>query len=239
MRILYVEDDVQTGQLVQETFYPNIQVELAVSCQTGKSIFDSTDLDAILLDYYLPDGSGEELCAYVRTQNPHIPILFLTTADKVDTLVKVMDLGADDYLVKPFVMAELKARLQALLRRQLRPVTNHIQAGNVSFNVTAGQVMVEEQPVSLTKTERIILERLLLHAHSILPKSTIESYIWGDSDRLNSNALEVHVRRLRLKLAKANATVQIVTERGVGYRLSPNPGFAVAQSTSVLGPSSV
>jgi len=160
------------------------------------------------------------LLAELRPEPGRIPILVLTARDAVDDRVRGLDTGADDYVVKPFAMAELVARIKALLRRPGGALGVTLQAGNVVLDTVGRDVRVGATPLPLPRRECAVLEHLLRRQGRVVPKSVLEEKLYGIDDELESNAVPVHVHHLRRKLQDAGATTEIHTVRGVGYLLT-------------------
>ncbi|MGB6394330.1 MAG: winged helix-turn-helix domain-containing protein [Bradyrhizobium sp.] len=156
----------------------------------------------------------------MRSARNAVPVLVLTARDAVEARVAGLNAGADDYLVKPFAMAELIARVKALLRRPGGALGATLQAGNVAFNTIERHVDVGATALVLTRREGAVLEHLMRRLSRVVPKAVLEEKLYGIDDELASNAIPVHVHHLRRKLLEANSTVEIHTVRGVGYLLT-------------------
>jgi DNA-binding response OmpR family regulator len=150
--------------------------------------------------------------------------MILTARDGVEDRVKGLDDGADDYLLKPFAMEELIARIRALLRRPGGALGLTLTAGNVSFDTTAREVMVNDASISVSRREMGVLEQLMRRNGRVVPKDVMEDKLYGFGEEVTSNSVEVHISRLRKRLANANASVTVHTLRGVGYLLSEDDG---------------
>jgi len=173
--------------------------------------------DAIVLDVMMPLIDGLELCRRIRARGDTTPILVLTARDTVTDRVAGLDAGADDYLVKPFALDELLARLRALLRRATGSITEIYRVDNLEVNVGTRQVTRGGEPIELTKTEFDLLELLVEHAGKVLNRSVIYERIWGYDFETTSNSLDVYVGYLRRKTEPDGAPRLIHTVRGVGY----------------------
>ena len=185
----------------------------------GREAFSAAPYDAAILDLGLPDGDGLALLADVRAVGNAIPILILTARDAVESRVSGLDSGADDYLVKPFAIAEVIARVKALLRRPGAALGVVLQAGNVAFDTIAREVTVAGAHIALPRRESATLEQLLRRCGRVVPRAVLEDKLYGIDELIESNAIPVHVHHLRRKLLEAGATVAIHTVRGVGYLL--------------------
>jgi two-component system response regulator TctD len=175
---------------------------------------------AIVLDLGLPDEDGLSLLRSIRGRGDSTPVLVLTARDGVSDRVNGLRAGADDYLVKPFAMEELVARLQALLRRPGNLLGRQLSFGNVSLETEGRQVFVDGTLRVFAARETAILEILLRRGGNVVPKRLFEDQLFGLSGDVGSNAVEVYVHRLRKMLSDCGATVKIHTVRGVGYLLS-------------------
>ena len=221
MRVLVVEDDPDIARLIVEAMKREGGVMDAVgNGGDGLHAARSSDYDAIVVDRRLPDMDGIELVRQLRIERNAVPILILTSRRAVEDRVAGLQAGADDYLTKPFAVAELKARLAALTRRPRAISDARLALGNVSFDVPTRDVQVAEQPLTLSRRELDLLELLLRRARQLTPKSVIEERLYGMEETLGSNSVEVHVHNLRRALERAGATVRIETRRGIGYRLA-------------------
>ncbi len=177
---------------------------------------------AILLDRRLPDGDGIALVAAARARPGAPPIIFLTARDEVSDRVEGLDAGADDYLVKPFALRELLARVRAVCRRPIAGDPSPlVLVGRLAFDPASREVTVADKPLSLSRRELALLELLLRRAHRVVQKSHLDSEIYGFESEVSANALETQVSRLRRRLDEADAGVEIRTVRGVGYLLQP------------------
>jgi DNA-binding response OmpR family regulator len=179
--------------------------------------------DAAVLDLGLPDGDGGQWLKARRDGGERLPVLMLTARASTGDKVKGLNLGADDYLAKPFDMAELVARLKALLRRPGGALGLTLELGNIRFDTVNREAMVGGSVVFLSRSELILLELLMRRAGRVVVRRTLEEGLYGFDDDVGPNSLEAHVSRLRKKLEAAGATVQIHTLRGVGYLAGEHP----------------
>jgi two-component system response regulator TctD len=176
--------------------------------------------EIIVLDLGLPDGDGLDVLTAMRERGDATPVLILTARGSVKDRVTGLRSGADDYLVKPFALDELVARLQALLRRPGNLLGLALKLGNVTLDTVARQVFVDGKPMLLSAREIAVLEHLLRRHGRIVAKTLLESSLYGLSQEVGSNAVEVYVHRVRKHLAEVGASVQIHTMRGVGYLIA-------------------
>lgn len=217
MRLLLIEDDQAlarsvAGALAQDGY------TVSVAGDAGEAIrlVSKIPFHVAILDLGLPDRDGIDLLRELRGTGAPFPILILSARDGLHDRIRGLDVGADDYLVKPFALGELEARLRALLRRS----ENHgrvRRVGTLGFDVEAKQAWVGDQPLELTAREVAILEVLLRRVHRIVSKQALFDVVFPTDSDAGPNALEVHVSRLRNKLRAAGLTIRSV--RGLGYRL--------------------
>lgn len=221
MRVLLVEDnDELVSLLVKGLARSGFSADAVASAGDAAHSLAAMRYAAIVLDLGLPDQDGLSLLRSIRGRGDSTPILVLTARDGVSDRVNGLRLGADDYLVKPFAMEELVARLQALLRRPGNLLGRQLSFGNVSLETEGRQVFVDGKLRVFAARETAILEILLRRAGNVVPKRLFEDQLFGLSGDVGSNAVEVYVHRLRKMLSDCGATVKIHTVRGVGYLLS-------------------
>ncbi len=227
MRLLVVDDDRALRDALRRALtLAGYEVRLAESGATALAEVSSGVPDAIVLDIGLPDIDGLEVSRRLRRDGNRVPVLILTARDAVSDRVEGLDAGADDYLVKPFDIDELKARLRALLRRSGAEgdVDAGLTFGDLRLDPARHGVSVGSTFVELTRTEYQLLELMMLNPRRVLPHSLIYDRVWGYDFGPTSNALRVYVGYLRRKLEEAGASAVIHTVRGVGYALrEPEP----------------
>ena len=173
----------------------------------------------MVLDLGLPDGDGLDILKRMRARGMAVPVLVLTARDGIDDRVGGLDAGADDYLLKPFALEELLARLRALLRRPGHALGVVLACGDVSLDTATRQVSVAGQPVQISRRETELLEHLLRRAGRVVPKRALEESLYGFDDDVSTNTVEAAVSRLRKRLVQTGATAEIHTLRGIGYML--------------------
>jgi DNA-binding response OmpR family regulator len=222
MRILVVEDNHRLSSSLQMNLeHEGYSVDVAYDGQEGQDLAELTPYDLIILDILLPEKDGLEVCRELRRRRIHTPILLLTARDSVDDRVEGLDCGADDYLVKPFAMRELLARLRALLRRK-HPYTNgRLELGDLVVDPVTHSVERDGRSIELTPKEFALLEYFMYHPNQVVTREMIEQHIWNYDFEGNSNVIDVYVRRLRRKVDDPFAVKLLTTIRGIGYRLSP------------------
>jgi DNA-binding response OmpR family regulator len=221
MRLLVIEDETRIAEIVKRTLdRAGFVVDAVGLCADAREALSLTAYDAAILDLGLPDGDGLRLLSELRTARNPVPVLVLTARDAVEARVAGLDAGADDYLVKPFAVAELVARTKALLRRPGGALGATLEAGNVVFDTIGRDVRVGDDPLPMPRRECAILEHLMRRLGRVVPKPVLEEKLYGMDDELDSNAIPVHVHHLRRRLLDAGATAEIHTVRGVGYLLT-------------------
>lgn len=216
MKILIVEDDelIQQG-LAKALANENYACDCAATAAQAKSLVQVGQYSLVILDLGLPDQDGASLLRQWRRSGVDIPVLILTARDAIEDRVDGLDAGADDYLVKPFALVELQARVRALIRRFQGHSDNLLQVENIMLNLSTQQVTFEGQQIELTPKEFALLSRLMMRAGQTVNREILQQDLYSWQDDLSSNTLEVHIHNLRRKLGKE----RIKTVRSVGYRL--------------------
>ncbi|TAN55417.1 MAG: response regulator transcription factor [Rhodospirillales bacterium] len=221
MHILVVEDEPHLAELVRAHLSKiPYAVDLAASLDEGTALMKASRYDAVVLDRGLPDGDGLELLRLLRSKGDMTPVLAATARDQLTDRIHGLDLGMDDYLVKPYDLGELTARLRALLRRSGKALGAVQTAGNIVLDTVQGSAEVGGKPVTLARRQLMLLETLMRSAGRVVSRTSIEASLYRIDDLIDSNALEANVSRLRRILLDSGATVTINTVRGVGYMLS-------------------
>lgn len=221
MRLLLVEDNERLVDLVRTGLTKaGFAVDAYRTAADGREALLSAPYDALILDLGLPDEDGMAVLADLRGRNLDLPVLILTARDGMNDRVRGLNEGADDYLLKPFAMEELIARIRALLRRPGRAMGLVLTLGNLSFDSTAREAQVGGEPLPLSRRELDALELLARRAGRVVSKSALEEAIYPFGEEIASNAIEVLVHRLRKRLQAAGADISIHTMRGIGYILS-------------------
>jgi len=219
VRVAIVEDDREMRELLREALgHEGYAVTAVGSGAAASEAVRGGDLDAVILDVWLPDADGVELCRGWRRSGLRIPILMLTARTDVAARVAGLEAGADDYLGKPFALAELRARLSALLRRGTRPLRGEIfRRGPVSVDFGRRQAWVAGQEVAITRRELEVLERLAEAGGRAVSRDDLLQDVWGEATRETAASLEVMVARLRRKLERPGGSPIVRTVRGYGY----------------------
>jgi DNA-binding response OmpR family regulator len=220
MRVLIVEDEERLAQLIQHALSEQgLAADIAFDGEEALAWLDTASYDALILDLMLPDIDGIDLCRTIRKRGVQTPILMLTARDAIDDRVAGLDAGADDYLVKPFALAELQARLRALSRRPPNAVDTVLEAGGVTLDPAARRVWKNGAEIDLQNKEFRILEYLMRHPGQVLTRAMIADHVWGYDFPSVTNVIDVHIRSLRRKLGDPYPGELIQTVRGAGYRL--------------------
>ena len=220
MRLLLVEDDAMVGAGIRTGLrQQGYTVDWVRDGAAAELALQATPYDAVLLDIGLPKKSGLELLAHWRRQKNGVPVLIITARDAVSDRIRGLDAGADDYLVKPFDLDELAARLRALLRRHSGRATPLIEHGALTLDPATHEVTLDGSPVSLSAREFALLHSLLENPGVPLSRAQLEDRLYGWEEEIGSNAVEVHIHSLRRKLG--NEWVRNV--RGVGYLVPRQP----------------
>ncbi|CQQ78027.1 DNA-binding transcriptional regulator BasR [Yersinia enterocolitica] len=216
MKLLIVEDDelLQRGIAMALTS-GGYACDCAGTAAQAHSLLLSSQYSMVILDLGLPDQDGAVLLRQWRRQHITLPVLILTARDALEDRVDGLDAGADDYLIKPFALAELLARVRALIRRYQGQSDNLIQQDDLSLNLSTQQVCLQGQALEVTPKEFAILSRLIMRAGQTVNRELLQQDLYTWNDDLGSNTLEVHIHNLRRKLGKD----RIRTIRGIGYRL--------------------
>jgi DNA-binding response OmpR family regulator len=221
MRLLIVEDNEELAELLAKGLQTaGYESDTLSSIEEARSVLETTFYAALILDLGLPDGDGLELLRELRHRNNPIPVLVLTARGGLHDRVHGLRSGADDYLVKPFALEELIARLEAQLRRPGQLLGSSLRIANLEFNTQSRQASIDEQPQVLSARETAVLELLMRSKGRVVSKKQVEDHIYGHSGDVGSNAIEVYVHRLRKQLSDRGAKVQVHTIRGVGYLIA-------------------
>jgi two-component system copper resistance phosphate regulon response regulator CusR len=221
MKILIVEDEQKTGDYLKQGLTEfGFTVDLARTGLDGLHLAKNGDFDLIILDVMLPELNGWQVLDALRKHGLQIPVLFLTAKDQVEDRVKGLELGADDYLVKPFAFSELVARVRSLLRRGKNQIESSVlRAANLELDLLKHRVSRDGQRIELTAKEFSLLELLMRRQGEVLTRSLIASQVWDMNFDSDTNVIEVAMRRLRSKIDDHFEPKLIHTLRGMGYVL--------------------
>ena len=221
MKILIVEDDERIAEaLAEDLTDQHYAVDLAADGLMGKELVESFTYDLILLDIMLPKVDGITLCRELRSQGCCLPILMLTARDTITDKVLGLDAGADDYLVKPFELEELSARIRALLRRGSSSSPPDLEWGDLRLNPSTYEVFYQDRPLALSPKEYCLLELFLRHNRRLFNRAQIIEHLWTFEEPPEEATVKAHVRGLRQKLKSVGAPADLIeTVYGLGYRL--------------------
>lgn len=224
MRILLVEDDPKMADAIREALTQNkMVVDIAMSVASASTALANKVHDVLLLDRGLPDGDGVVLIPVARRLCPGLPVIVLSARGELSDRVEGLDVGADDYLVKPIAIEELLARIRAIFRRPASVKLPTATIGSLVFDFTGLEAFVDNQPLRLPRRQLLILEALAYrHGRTVRREALLEA-VYGFDDAIESNALDAHISKLRRSLASAEAHVEIHVIRGVGYLLQAAP----------------
>jgi len=220
MRVLIVEDEKDMALVLKEGLEEeDYFVSLAFDGLSGLEVARSCEFDVIILDVMLPKLDGFEVARRLRNKGNRTPILMLTARDGVPDVVKGLDLGADDYLTKPFSFAVLLARLRAATRRQYAERTSVLRVADLALNRATREVLRAGREINLTATEFRLLEFLMRRPGVVVSRNAILEAVWGFDDEVNDNTVDAFIRLLRRKVDDLHEEKLIKTVRGVGYAL--------------------
>lgn len=218
MRILVVEDDPQVASSLKACFEAEaFTVDVASDGEQGLRSAKSVDYDLMILDYVLPELDGMELCRMIREHGKKAPILMLTVRAETPDKVAALDIGADDYLTKPFSVDELRARVRALMRRPQGIMDDTLKIDDLALDVQRQRIMRGEKEVYLTRKEFMLLEYLLRNQGIVLSRQKLLAHVWGSDIDSSSNTIEMHVMSLRKKIDAPARRKLIHTVPGRGY----------------------
>lgn len=223
MRILLVEDDVMLAEAVTRALTQSAHsVDCARDGAEADRALASEQYDLVLLDVGLPQIDGFEVLRRLRARRSTVPVLMLTVNDALEDLVTGLDLGADDYLTKPFRLSELEARVRALIRRAHANASSDLIHDRLRLDMTGRRLYLDGQPMDLSLRELAVIELLLLREGKVVTKQQIVDHLYGWEDVSSSNVVEVFIHRLRKKLESSG--VAITTVRGMGYLIEKPSG---------------
>ena len=220
MRILLIEDNRRLSDSLRMTLQDDgYAVDVAYDGLEGEELAMMAPYDIIILDIMLPQKDGLSVCKALRNQRVNTPVLMLTARDALEDRVSGLDSGADDYLVKPFEVDELRARMRALLRRESGSKSPLLKVADLEMDPATHAVQRAGQPIELTSKEFALLEYLMRHPNRLVTREMIQEHLWGYDHVLGSNVVDVYIRRLRRKIDDDSQVKLIETMRGTGYRI--------------------
>lgn len=223
MKILVVEDEKELRQIIAESLTKeNYVVETAHDFISASDKIGVYDYDCILLDIMLPGGSGLKLLEKLKASDKPSNVIIISAKDSLDDKIEGLDLGADDYLAKPFHIAELNARVKAVLRRKLLQGKNKIEVANVIMDIDERTLSINDNPISLNRKEFDMLNYFLLNKERLVSKTALAEHVWGDNiDQAdNFDFIYYQIKNLRKKLEAADADIEIDAIYGIGYKLT-------------------
>ena len=224
MRILLVEDDQEMARTAAEYLRRSgFSVDEAGDGASALRMLRMNAYDVIVLDVRLPDANGFDICREVRRGGSHARVLMATAHDAIDDRVLGLDIGADDYLVKPYAMAELAARIRALLRRPAAAIGTTLSVTELELDTQTRLARRGDRTIELTTKEFAVLEVLMRRAGHVVTRLAISAHAWDDNYDPLSNVIDVYISRLRRKIDGAGEAPLLTTIRGAGYRLGPPP----------------
>jgi DNA-binding response OmpR family regulator len=220
VRVLLLEDEIELVTTLRDVLErERFVVDHADSLTMGREAAVSGSFDLVLLDRTLPDGDGLSLIPFLRRQNPGLAIIVMSASGEISDRVTGLDQGADDYLIKPFALEELFARIRAIRRRPTELGNEEIKVGHLVYDITNDEASVEGVRLNLPRRELSVLSALVKRRGRTVLREALEQAVFGFDDQVQSNTLDSHVSRLRKKLSAAAAAVDIHPIRGVGYLL--------------------
>jgi DNA-binding response OmpR family regulator len=221
MRILVIEDDADLAQFISKGLKEErYAVDLAADGEEGLALAVANPYDLLIVDIMLPKLDGLTVCRRLRSAGNQVPVLLMTARNTVEDKVSGFDMGADQFLTKPFAFAELLARIRALLRRgSLQPEVTRLKTGDLELDLVSRRVWRAGKEIVLTNKEFALLEYLLRNPNRVLTRTSIIDHVWGLTHDPMTNIVDVHVRALRTKIDRHSSRSLITTVRGVGYML--------------------
>lgn len=216
MRILLVEDDAMLADAVALSLTQSAHaVDLARSGEDAERAFSAGDYGLVILDVALPKMSGFEVLRHIRRRRSTVPVMMLTVNDAVEDRVMALDIGADDYVTKPFHLAELEARVRALIRRAHSGSSSTLTHGRLRLDMAGRRLYCDDEPMELSARELAVIELLLLRERKVVTKQQIADHLYGWEEGSSSNTIEVFIHRLRKKLEPYGLSIRTI--RGMGY----------------------
>lgn len=223
MKILVIEDELELQQTIKASLLKeNYVVEVASEFYEAKEKISIYDYDCILLDIMLPNGNGMNILQELKKNGKSGNVIIISAKNSLDDKINGLELGADDYLTKPFHISELTARIKAVIRRNNLDGKNCIEIGNIVFDIQERTLVVNNVSIHLNRKEFDILNYFLLNKNRLITKTALAEYVWGDhiDEADNFDFIYYQIKNLRNKLKNSNATIEIESIYGVGYKLS-------------------
>ncbi len=221
MKILIIEDDINVASLISKGLsLESFLVETATDGERGAFMAKTGGYALIILDFSLPKLNGDEVLKEIRRERPNLPIIMLTVKSEISSKEEAYNLGADDYLTKPFLLEELILRIKALLRRPAKVEQEILQIGNLRFNPTSGICKRGQKSIYLTKREACLLQYLLKNRDEVVTRGEILEHVWNYEADPFSNSIETHIASLRKKIKNKKEPELIHTFSGRGYKLA-------------------
>jgi len=222
MKILITEDNIDLLKAITENLESdNFLCETSNCLSTSLEKIDLYEYDVLVIDINLPDGSGLDLIRKIKDKNPNTGVIIISARDSIDNKIEGLELGADDYIIKPFNILELEARIKSLVRRKYFSGNNMVTIKNISIDTMAREVFVNNTKIDLTKSEYDILLFLFANTNKVISKESLAEHIWGDNmDLIDSfDFIYSHIKNLRKKIISAGAEDPIKVVYGIGYKL--------------------
>lgn len=221
MKLIIIDDDQEIINVLQDSLTAlGFIVDGAKDGQTGLELINKNEYDLIILDLVLPDINGEQVCKTIRSNGKSLPIIILSADYKIDSKIHLLDLGADDYLTKPFAISELIARVQALLRRPKDIISPIIKIGSLELDKQKQTLKKSGQEIYLTKKEYLILEYLMSYPKIIISRNELMEHAWDTKTNFFSKTIEMHMVNLRKKIETDKDNPLIKTISGRGYKFN-------------------
>jgi len=220
MRVLIVEDEEDIASFIKKGLEAeNFVVDVALEGEKGRFLALTNEYDLIILDIKLPDMDGIEVCRMIREKKKTVPVIMLTVKTDVKSKVEALNIGADDYLTKPFAFEELLARIRALLRREKTTIGDTLKMADLVLDTKSHSVQRAGRPIDLSKKEFVLLEYFIRNPGTVLTRSMILEHVWDMNADPFTNTVDVHVRLLRKKIDEGHRRKFIRTVHGYGYKL--------------------
>ena len=222
MKILIIEDDLLVARSLKISLSHDYAIDIALTGKKGIYKAFTNEYDLIILDLGLPDITGLEVCNELRRERLSMPILILSGKKLVESKVVLLNAGADDYMIKPFSLSELKARIRTLLRRNSEIRDNILTFGDLSVNLNTKNVFFKGKQIKLAKKEFLILCYLIHHKNIPVSRIKMVEHVWEGEPTLCNNTIDVHICNIRKKIGKPDSNKIIKTTHGIGYKFCTN-----------------